>query len=1142
MHDLAALLRRRRQRRVTMRLFNHGSRTARRLRAFLLTSSALCAGILPAAAQDATWGTGVNSGDFNTGTNWDTGSVPTGTAYFGTSGNTALSFSNYTEIGGWTFNAGADNYTFTLTGQVLNFTGAGIVVNGGSATIVNNQVLYFSNNSTLGSATFTNNSVLTFQNNSSAGNGTITNGDRVYFNDSSSAGSATIINNRHLLFGDTSTAGSATITTNSGADTSFNNASTGGSARFITNAGGSFNISGLSAAGLTTGSIEGAGDYFLGSKSLATGSNNLSTEVSGTIQDGGPSGGTGGSLIKQGTGTLMLTGANTYTGGTTISAGTLQIGNGGTTGSVLGDIANNAALVFNRSDDITFGGVISGSGTLEKLGTNTLTLSGANTYTGATTITSGELDVSGSFGSTAITNNSILSFIGSSSTAGSAAITNTSAGSIYFNIDGDNGSTAGHSIINNNGSVYFYGGTAGYATINNNHIVYFTNTSTAGNAIITTNNGGTTYITGGGSGGAAQLITNAGGSIDISALGISGTTAGSIAGAGNYYLGAKSLTVGGNGLSSTVSGVIQDGGVYGGTGGSLTKTGAGTLTLSGINTYTGATTVDGGTLSVNGDISASTGVLVNAGGTLGGNGIVGDVSINGGTLSPGNSIGTLTVTGTFMMTAASTYLVQISGNSADKTIVAGPWTATLAGKVVVDPLTRLSATTTYTILDANSLSGTFDTATVLTSFARNARLNYVGNSVLLTLDPGLLSPNLPDTASGNQKRIAAAIDNALTAGAALPGAFNALFALTGDALGKALTQAAGETATGGQQTGFTAMTQFMGSMTDTSAAGRGGDAPGGAIGFADSNAYTSTAKNNAARDAFAMFSKAPLAKNYDPRWSVWASGFGGSQTTDGNAAAGSNTSTSRIAGVSVGADVLLSPQTIAGFAMAGAGTNFSVSGGGSGRSDLFQVGGFVRHTIGSVYLTGSAAYGWQDVTTNRAVMADQLQARFNASTFSGRFEAGNRYVTSWLGGLGLTPYAAVDVTAIALPGYGETATAGTNAFALTYASKTVTDTRSELGVRSDKSFAVKDAVLTLRGRAAWAHDYNTDRAASATFIALPGASFVVNGASPARDSALTTASVEMSFISGISLAATFEGEFSDVTRSYAGKGVVRYVW
>ena len=85
-------------------------------------------------------------------------------------------------------------------------------------------------------------------------------------------------------------------------------------------------------------------------------------------------------------------------------------------------------------------------------------------------------------------------------------------------------------------------------------------------------------------------------------------------------------------------------------------------------------------------------------------------------------------------------------------------------------------------------------------------------------------------------------------------------------------------------------------------------------------------------------------------------------------------------------------------------------------------------------------------------------------------------------------------------------------------------------------------MLTLRGRAAWAHDYDPDRSVTATFQALPGASFVVNGAAAAHDAALTTASAEMKFISGVSLAATFEGEFSDVTRSYAGKGVARYSW
>jgi autotransporter-associated beta strand protein len=104
--------------------------------------------------------------------------------------------------------------------------------------------------------------------------------------------------------------------------------------------------------------------------------------------------GTGGITI-QGAGTITLTGANTYSGVTTINAGTLSIGNGGTTGTVAGNITNNAALRFDRSDAVSYGGVISGTGTVTKLGAGTLTLSGANTYTGATTVTGGTLALTG---------------------------------------------------------------------------------------------------------------------------------------------------------------------------------------------------------------------------------------------------------------------------------------------------------------------------------------------------------------------------------------------------------------------------------------------------------------------------------------------------------------------------------------------------------------------------------------------------------------------------------------------------------------------------------------------------------------------------------------------------------------------------
>ena len=88
-----------------------------------------------------------------------------------------------------------------------------------------------------------------------------------------------------------------------------------------------------------------------------------------------------------------------------------------------------------------------------------------------------------------------------------------------------------------------------------------------------------------------------------------------------------------------------------------------------------------------------------------------------------------------------------------------------------------------------------------------------------------------------------------------------------------------------------------------------------------------------------------------------------------------------------------------------------------------------------------------------------------------------------------------------------------------------------------------DGILTLRGRAGLGARFRSrPHRSPPTFQTLPGACFVVNGAAQAADSALVTASAEMKWLNGWSAAATFEGEFSDVTRSYAGKGVVRYAW
>src|SRR5690606_26642028 len=100
-----------------------------------------------------------------------------------------------------------------------------------------------------------------------------------------------------------------------------------------------------------------------------------------------------GGLTKDGTGTLLLTNANNYAGGTTIAAGTLQLGSGDTSGSIVGDIVDNGVFAINRSDTLTLAGDISGTGALQQIGIGTTILTGANSYAGGTTIAAGTLQL-----------------------------------------------------------------------------------------------------------------------------------------------------------------------------------------------------------------------------------------------------------------------------------------------------------------------------------------------------------------------------------------------------------------------------------------------------------------------------------------------------------------------------------------------------------------------------------------------------------------------------------------------------------------------------------------------------------------------------------------------------------------------------
>jgi autotransporter-associated beta strand protein len=149
---------------------------------------------------------------------------------------------------------------------------------------------------------------------------------------------------------------------------------------------------------------------------VSLGGNTLTFGTASDQTFAGAIGGSGG-LVKQGAGTQILSGINNYTSGTTVSAGTLQ----GNSSSLQGAITNNAAVTFDQATAGTYAGVMSGSGSLTKLGTSNLTLSGTNTYNGATTVSAGLLTVNGSIANSALTVNS-GGTLGGSGTVGSTTI------------------------------------------------------------------------------------------------------------------------------------------------------------------------------------------------------------------------------------------------------------------------------------------------------------------------------------------------------------------------------------------------------------------------------------------------------------------------------------------------------------------------------------------------------------------------------------------------------------------------------------------------------------------------------------------------------------------------------------------------
>ena len=975
--------------------------------------------ISAAQAQAFTWGeagSSTNTTDYNLGTNW--GNPPAGappvaagqSAIFDATGSGAVTVTaGPITPGSWTFNANSQNYV--IDGAAVNFSTAGA---GGG--IINNanagQSISISNN--IGESIAgvrvqqLDSSMLTLSGINTYSGGTII-----------SAGTLQVTNN--------SSVGSGAVTLN----------------------GGTFLADGLS-------NLAFSNNFTLNAPAFgsAIDTNGVTVTLSGVVS------GTGAlTLDSFGGGTLILTNTNTYTGGTTIcGCGTLQLGTLATQGSIVGAVTNegtfnivnaNTAGITSILNVGTFGFAtttfFNGSSASSIAITNDSNgatvfgvAAGTDTATGGNAVITNINGGSTAFlamttaGNATITNQSGSgTFFGDSSTAGSASITNQLGGQTIFGTAfGTDAPSAGTAIISNElgGSTEFNAfATASSAriTTHNGGSTDFFDSSTAGNATITTNNGGATFFWDNADGGTAQFITVGTGFVDFAgSLGPNGDgriNAGSIAGSGFYYIGAgNTLVVGGNNLSTEVSGMIADDcGCLPGPG-SLEKVGTGTLTLSGTNTYTGVTFVSGGTLLVTGSIASSFGVVVDNGATLGGTGTVALTSLlNGAVLAPGlpTALGTLTVNDVLSFCNCTFYDVKVTSGGNDFTVVVPnflPGFAGLDGTVRVRSLDNTYRfNSPYTILTAQ---GGFDIGGGPTQFSSlvvptgiNGKLSYTATDVNLTLVSAL---GQVTGLNVNQRNVATR--------SILPSTRLAAFRQPRRHLRR---QRAMQSQPGLRRNrhrdaaGHLRRDEPVSGSADRSVhrrTRRSSSGGAGATPFAAEGATAYAAKKtNAARDAFAKFpTKADVARNdlFDPRWSVWGAAYGGGSSTDGNTALGSNNATARAFGFAAGADYRISPATLAGFALAGGGTSFSVNGFGSGRSDLFQAGAFVRHNVGQAYVTGALAYGWQDVTTDRTVTVagiDRLRAQFNANAWSGRVEGGYRFVTPWMG---VTPYAAGQFT------------------------------------------------------------------------------------------------------------------------------------
>lgn len=473
-----------------------------------------------------------------------------------------------------------------------------------------------------------------------------------------------------------------------------------------------------------------------GSSVLTVGGNNQTSTFSGTL--GGGAGTLG--LTKTGTGALTLNGTITYTGNTVIDGG---------------------SLIFDESANRTYAGSVSGAGTLSKKGAGTLTLSGTNTHSGKVSIGGGGLSITGStttngtgsivvgdFGNAAlnVASGGTFAIQGTRELAvglESTSSINVSGGSLTIGPDvtiGIGSHAAGVFGNSGTGTLAVSGGTV---TIQGDSTKSIFLTRPRGDNNSTGSFTGSVSLTGGTLETARTFTESAAtaGGTKTSSITLNGGTLKALGNNSDWIstsintltFGASGATIDTNGFSATIAKAA------GGPGG-LTKSGAGTLTLTGANTYAGPTVVSAGTLVVGDGTSGSaagSAFTIHSSATLKGSGTIGDLTVlSGGIVAPGNSPGILSAGHTDLQ-AGATLGIEINGitpgTGYDQLDVTG--TLNLGGQLSVSlGYTPVNNTLFFILANdgSDAVSGTFSNAPVnggIYSLGGNDfQISYFGDS------------------------------------------------------------------------------------------------------------------------------------------------------------------------------------------------------------------------------------------------------------------------------------------------------------------------------------------------------------------------------------------------------------------------------